>query len=94
MTRNVDLLLTRDSHYLFFASGSNSFLNQISKFSVNKKEIVATFEGPAFEGGILSMALSPDSNSLYIGTQDKLNQFSLKDGKVIQSRNINERPSI
>ena len=36
------------------------------------------------------MALSPDANSLYIATQNVLHQFSLKDGKVIQSRNIRE----
>jgi hypothetical protein len=34
------------------------------------------------------MTLSPDSKSLYVATRNKLNQFSLKDGKVIQSRDI------
>jgi hypothetical protein len=52
---------------------------------------VAKFEDPVFEGRILSMTLSPDSNSLYIGTQNKLLQFSLKGGKVIQSRDIKDR---
>ena len=91
---NVDMLLTRDSHYLFFASGDPSNPRQIKKFSVNKKEIVAEFEGPVFKKGIQIMALSPDSNSLYVGTPNKLLQFSLKDGKVIQSRTINERPDM
>jgi WD40 repeat protein len=88
------MLLTRDSHYLFFASGDGDYPDKVSKFSVNKKEVVAKFKGPAFEEGITSMALSPDSNSLYVATLDELNQFSLKDGKVIQSRDINERPDM
>jgi hypothetical protein len=40
------------------------------------------------------MALSPDSNSLYVAIQNQLRQVSFKDGKVIQSRNINERPDM
>ena len=88
------MLLNRDSHYLFFASGDPLCPNQISKLSVNKKEVVAKFEGPFFEGGIGTMALSPDSNSLYVGSRDRLHQFSLRDGKVIQSRNINDLPDI
>ena len=88
------MLLTRDSHYLFFASGDLDNPKRISKFSVNKKEIVATFEDPAFEEGITSMALSPDSNSLYVGTCNELHQFSMKGRKVIQSRNINQRPDM
>jgi WD40 repeat protein len=87
----VHMLMTRCSNYLFFGSGDPNNPKQINKFSVNKKEIVARFEDPAFERGVASMALSPDSNSLYFGTRDKLVQFSLKDGKVIQSRNINDR---
>ncbi len=84
------MLLTRDSHYLFFASGDGDYPDKVSKFSVNKKEVVAKFKGPAFEEGITSMALSPDSNSLYVATLDELNQFSLKDGKVIHSRNLHD----
>ena len=84
------MLLTRNSHYLFFVSKINNSPKQINKFSLNKKEVVAKFEDPAFAGGIHSMALSPDANSLYIATQNVLHQFSLKDGKVIQSRNIRE----
>jgi hypothetical protein len=88
------MLLTRDSHYLFHASGVRNYGNKISKFSVNKKEVVTTFDDPVFEIGIIAMALSPDSNSLYVGTLNKLLQYSLKDRKVIQSRHINERPDI
>ncbi len=88
------MLLTRDSHYLFFGFGSHYLPEQINKFSVNKKEVVAKYDDSSFEEGVQSMALSPDSNSLYIATKDKLLQFSLKDGKVIQSRNINERPNM
>jgi ligand-binding sensor domain-containing protein len=85
------MLLTRDSHYLFFGSQDLQNPNQIRKFSVNKKEVVATFKSQAFEVGIDSIAISPDSNSIYVGTKDKLVQYSLKDGKVVQSRNINQR---
>jgi hypothetical protein len=88
------MLLTRDSHYLFFGSGCILHPDQISKFSVNKKEVVAKFGDPAFENGISCMALSPDSNSLYVGTHNKLLQLSLKDGKVINSTNINESPGM
>jgi hypothetical protein len=63
------MLLTRDSHYLFFASGDLKNRSHFRKFSVNKKEVVETFKSPAFERGIHSMALSPDSNSLYVGTK-------------------------
>jgi hypothetical protein len=90
----IDMLLTRDSHYLFFASGDFNNPKQISKFSVYKKEVVAKFEDPAFKGNIYSMALSPDSTSIYANTDNKLLQFSSKDGKVIESRNINERPDM
>jgi hypothetical protein len=88
------MLLTRDSHYLFFASGDHPQPRHFNKFSVNKKEVLATFEIPDFINGIGSMALSPDSNSLYVEAANKLLQFSLKDGKVIQSRNINELPDM
>jgi hypothetical protein len=64
------MLLTRDSHYLFFASGDPDYPKQISKFSVNKKEVVAKFQDPDFGPEIRSMALSPDSNSLYIATEN------------------------
>jgi hypothetical protein len=86
------MLLTSGSHYLFFASGNGiNHPKQIHKFSVNKKKIVAKFEDAVFEKGIHSMAISPDSNSLYVGTINELVQFSLKDAKIIQSRKINER---
>jgi WD40 repeat protein len=88
------MALTRDSHYLYFGTGYGGVPNQINKFSVNKKEVVAKFEGPFFSKGIESMTLSPDSNSLYIATGDELLQFSLKDPKVIQKRNIKERPNM
>ena len=91
------MLLTRDSQFLFFGSGlaeDNQFPNQINKFSVNKKEVVAVSENPLFEKGIGSMALSPDSNSIYVATDNLLWQFSLKDGLVMQSRNVNERPDM
>ncbi len=88
------MLLTRDSHYLFFLSGDPDCPKQISMFSVNKKEVVASFESPAFEIGIDIMALSPDSNSLYLGKINELLQYSLKDGNVLQSRNINQRPDM
>ena len=65
----------------------------VNKFSVNKKKVVAKFD-PAFDKGFLSMTLSPDSKSLFAGLQDELIQFSSKDGNVIQSRNINERPDM
>ena len=91
---NAGMLLTRDSHYLFFASGDGKNLKHISKFSIYKKELVAKFEDPAFESGVYNMALSPDSNSLYVASLNKLHQFSLKDGKFILSRDINERPDI
>lgn len=52
---------------------------------------MAEFEDPAFRNFISSMALSPDSNSLYVATVNELLQFSLKDAKVIKSRNILER---
>jgi hypothetical protein len=88
------MLLTRDSHYLFFVSGDGNQSKQISKFSVNKKEVVAKSENPIFKKGIGSMALSPDSNSLYVATDNVLLQFSLKDGTIMQSRNFNERPNM
>ena len=87
----VNMLLTRGSHYLFFGSGDPNNPKQINKFSVNKKEVVEKFQCPVFERGVASMALSPDSKSLYFGTRDKLLQFCLKTGKVIQSRNLNNR---
>ena len=40
------------------------------------------------------MALSPDSSSLYVATLNKLHQLCLKDGRVLRSRDINERPDI
>jgi ABC-type uncharacterized transport system permease subunit len=86
----LDMLLTPGGHYLFFASGDQGFPNQINKFSVKNKEIVEKFKDQVFKTEIDSMALSPDSGSLYVATKDKLLQFSLKDGKVIQSKNINE----
>jgi hypothetical protein len=89
------MLLTRDSHCLFFTNGGFGITqNGIRKFSVNKIEVVAEFEDPALENGISFMALSPDSNSLYVGTHNKLLQLSLKDGNLMQSRNINERPDM
>jgi hypothetical protein len=87
----VHILLTSSGHYLFFGSGDPNYPKQINKFSVNKKEVVAKFKDQVFEKGIQSMALSPDSNSLYVATRDKLHQFSLKDAKVIQSRNVHDR---
>jgi hypothetical protein len=82
------MLLTPSSHYLFFGSGDYYPPKQINKFSLNKKEITEEFQDPVFKTGISSMTLSPDSKSLYVATRNKLNQFSLKDGKVIQSRDI------
>jgi photosystem II stability/assembly factor-like uncharacterized protein len=88
------LLLTRDSHYLLFASKDHLHEKQINKFLVNKKEVVARFKHPAIETGMDSMEFSPDSNILYVGTVGTLLQVSLKDGKVMQSRNTNERPDM
>jgi hypothetical protein len=88
------MLLTRDSHYLLFASEDDLHEKQINKFSVNKKEAVAKFIHLAIETGMDCMELSPGSNSLYVGTVDTLLQVSLKDGKVMQSRNTNERPDM
>jgi hypothetical protein len=88
------MLLTGDGEYLFFGSGHPNNPTQINKFSVNKEEVVAKFQHPFFKKGITGMALSPDSNSLYIGTYNKLHQFCLKDGKVIQSRNTYQHPGM
>ena len=86
--------LTSDGQYLFFGSGVIGDPKHITKFSVDKNEVVEKLEDPALEEEMHSIALSLDSSSLYVGTRDKLLQLSLVDGKVIQSRNIKERPEM
>jgi hypothetical protein len=88
------MLLTQSSHFLFFGYGNDNIPNKIREFSVKNKVIMAKFDHRAFKGGISRMALSPDSNKLYVATKNELRQVSIKDGKVIQLRNFNERPDM